>query len=77
MERDREAVGFVSDALQEVQRLARSGKDDRIFFSRYPYLFESLGQADYRNVGDPQLVEDRRCGRDLGAPPSTTNRLGG
>ncbi len=41
---DREPVRLVPDPLQQVQRLAGAGQNNRIILSRQPHLLQPLGE---------------------------------
>ena len=65
---DREAVGLVADALEQVEALAGPRQDHRVLLAGHPDLLEPLGQAAQRDVVDAELVEGALGGRHLGRP---------
>ena len=65
MERDGEPVSLVPDPLQQVEPFAGPGQNDREGLAGDPHLFQTLGQADQRQVGDAELRQDGRGSVDL------------
>jgi hypothetical protein len=59
--RDRESVRFVAQALQQVQRLARTRQDHREVVAGEPHLFEPLGDAAHGDLGVTGITECSGC----------------
>lgn len=59
---DSEPVCLVSHSLQQIESLTVARHDNRVRLRRHPYLFQPLGQADHRDVGNTEFV-DYRTGR--------------
>src|SRR5439155_6910214 len=65
--RDREAMGLVAKALDEVQGLRRRRQEDRLGDSRKDQLLALLRESGERQVVEAELVEDLLRGVHLGA----------
>ena len=63
---DGESVRLVTHPLQQIQALAVARHDDRVRLGGHPHLFQPLGQADHRDVGDAELLEHGAGRIDLG-----------
>jgi hypothetical protein len=66
---DREAVGLVADALQQVEALAGAREDHRVGFGGQPHLLQPFRQPADRDVGDAQFGEHVGCGLHLRLAP--------
>ena len=66
---DREAVGLVAQALQEVEPFGGAREDQRVLLPRNPDLLQALGQpAEHDLALEPELLQHRRGGVDLRQP---------
>ncbi len=62
---DREAVGLVTHALEQIQALTGAGQDHRVVLAGHPDLLQALGEAADGDVVDAQLVQRPLGGGDL------------
>ena len=63
--RDREAMGFVTDALEQEEGVAVARQDDRVVGVWQPDLFQTLGDATELDSLDARIAKGPGSGRDL------------
>src|SRR6266487_1718824 len=73
---DREPVRLVPDALQQVQALAGTRKDNRRVLAGKPDFLEPLGQPAHGHIIDAELIQCPHRRRDLSRPAVDDEEIG-